>query len=388
MQNKEIKKDILKIITFTVLLIFAFIYVKPISSFLLVVLKLMMPFIIGLAIAFILNILVSFLERKFFSKVNMGDTAKHNLSIILSLAIVFSFLTFMFLLIIPQIKNTTNIFIENMPEYQENVVELLDKIGVNNEVRESIINSTKKFGENATSYIKENSDMILKNVIGIASNVVTSIVNITIGIVFAIYLLVEKERLLRQTNKVLNAYLKKEKVKKISYIAHLSNRTFANFVSGQFLEAFIIGILCLIGMLILRIPYAATISILVGFTALIPVFGAFIGTGVGAFLIFMVSPIKALIFIIFILILQQIEGNLIYPKVMGKRVNLPGLWVFVAVTIGGSISGILGMLISVPICSIIYSILATNVNNRLELKKENEQKEEKRTTKKKLKNKI
>ena len=122
-------------------------------------------------------------------------------------------------------------------------------------------------------------------------------------------------------------------------------------------------------MLILRIPYAATISILVGFTALIPVFGAFIGTGIGAFLIFMVNPMKSLIFIIFILILQQIEGNLIYPKVMSKRVNLPGIWVLVAVTIGASISGILGMLLSVPIASILYSILATNVNERL-LKKE------------------
>lgn len=381
MLNKETKKDILKIITFTVLLVFAFIYINPMIRFLSIALKLLMPFIIGIAMAFILNILVSFLERKLFSKVKMNNKTKHNLSIILSLAIVFSFLTFLFLLIIPQVKNTTDILIENMPKYQENVVELLDKIGVNNNVRESIIESTKKFSESITEYIKDNSDTVLENVIGIASNVVTSIINITIGLVFAIYLLVEKERLIRQTNKVLNAYLKEEKVHKINNIAKLSNRTFANFVSGQFLEAFIIGILCLIGMLILRIPYAITISVLVGFTALIPVFGAFIGTGVGAFLIFMISPIKALIFIIFILVLQQLEGNLIYPKVMGKRVNLPGLWVFVAVTIGGSISGILGMLISVPICSILYSIIATNVNSRLELKKENKQKEEKRATK-------
>jgi predicted PurR-regulated permease PerM len=121
-------------------------------------------------------------------------------------------------------------------------------------------------------------------------------------------------------------------------------------------------------MLILRIPYVATISVLVGFTALIPVFGAFIGTILGAFLIFMVSPLKALIFIIFILILQQFEGNLIYPKVVGKSVNLPGIWVLVAVTIGASVSGIVGMLISVPIVSVCYSILATNVNDRLENK--------------------
>lgn len=365
MLNKELKKDILKLIIFTVSLIFMFIYIKPVWSFLGVVVKLIMPFIIGIAIAFVLNILVNILERKLFNKTKINDKTKHNLSIILSLAIILSFITFMLLLIIPQIKNTTNLFIDNMPTYQENVIDLLDKIGLNNEIRASIIEKSKDFGDKLTIYLKNNSNIVLTNILGIASNVVNSVVNLTIGIIFAIYLLVEKEKLLRQTKKVLNAYLPAIKVSKISNICHLSNITFASFVSGQFLEAIIIGMLCLIGMLILRIPYTATISILVGFTALIPIFGAFIGTGIGAFLIFMVNPTKALIFIIFILILQQIEGNLIYPKVMSKRVNLPGIWVLVAVTIGGSISGIIGMMLSVPLASILYSILATNVNERL-----------------------
>lgn len=365
MLNKELKKEILKLITFTIGLIFILIYIKPIGQFLTKGLALIMPFIIGLGIAFVLNILVNFLERTIFSKTKIGTKAKHNLSIVLSLALVLSLITFLLILIIPQIKNTTNLFIENMPKYQENIIEILDKIGVNNEVRISIIEKSKDFGDKITDYLKNNSNEIVNNVLGLASNVVTSVVNLTIGIIFAIYLLIEKERLLRQTNKLLNAYLEPNKVKKIGDIMHLSNHTFASFVSGQFLEALIIGILCLIGMLCLRIPYAATISILVGFTALIPVFGAFIGTGVGAFLIFMVNPMKSLIFIIFILILQQIEGNLIYPKVMSKRVNLPGIWVLVAVTIGASISGILGMLLSVPVASILYSILATNVRERL-----------------------
>lgn len=369
MLNKELKKDILKIILFTVSLIFLFIYIKPVWEFLVIVFNLVMPFLVGIAIAFVLNILVNLLERKLFNKTKINSKTKHNLSIILSLAIVLSFITFMILLIVPQIKNTTNLFIDNMPTYQENVINLLDKIGVNNEIRANIIAKSKDFGDKLTIYLKDNSNTVATSILGLASNVVTSVVNLTIGIIFAIYLLVEKEHLLNQTNKILKAYLPDKKVNKISSICHLSNKTFASFVSGQFLEAIIIGILCLIGMLILGIPYAATISILVGFTALIPVFGAFIGTGIGAFLIFMVNPMKSLIFIIFILILQQIEGNLIYPKVMSKRVNLPGIWVLVAVTIGASISGILGMLLSVPIASILYSILATNVNERL-LKKE------------------
>ena len=140
---------------------------------------------------------------------------------------------------------------------------------------------------------------------------------------------------------------------------------FANFVSGQCLEAIIIGVLCFFGMIILRLPYAGAISVLVGFTALIPVFGAFIGTILGAFLIFMINPLEAIIFVIFIIVLQQLEGNLIYPHVVGKSVGLPGIWVLVAVTVGASINGVLGMLLSVPLASIMYSILKTDVNLKI-----------------------
>lgn len=368
MFDKEIKKEILKLIFFTISLIFAFIYIKPIWIFLVGVLKLIMPFILGIIMAFVLNVLVNFLEKKCFNKSKISYKSKHNISIIMSLGLVISFLTFICILIIPQVKNTTDIFINNLPKYQENVKEILEKIGVNQEIRANIIDKTRVFSDKATIYLKDNTDQVVEGALGVASNVVTSLVNITIGIVFAIYLLVEKDKLLRQLNKVLSAYLPEKKVYKIRNIASLSNKTFANFVSGQVMEAAIIGVLCLIGMLVLRIPYAASVSILVGFTALIPVFGAFIGTIVGAFLIFMISPVKALVFIIFILILQQFEGNLIYPKVVGKSVNLPSIWVLVAVTIGASLSGVIGMLISVPIVSIFYSILTTNVNDRLALK--------------------
>lgn len=368
MLNKDLKKEILKLIIFTVSLVFIFIYIEPIWRFLGTLLSIIMPFILGLIIAFVLNVLVNFIERKFFSKSKMGVKSKHNLSIILALALVISFLTFLSLLIIPQIKNTADIFITNLPVYEENVKSLLDNIGVNESVRASIIESTEEFVVKATDYMKNHSSDIIENVLGIATNVVSSIVNITVGIIFAIYLLIEKDKLLRQFRKILKAYLPDKKVLKINNITQLSNKTFARFVSGQVLEAFIIGILCLIGMLILRIPYAASVSVLVGFTALIPVFGAFIGTAIGAFLIFMVSPVKALIFIIFVIVLQQFEGNLIYPKVVGKSVNLPSIWVLVAVTVGASISGVVGMLVSVPICSILYSVIATNVRERLEMK--------------------
>ena len=177
-----------------------------------------------------------------------------------------------------------------------------------------------------------------------------------------------KEKLCNQLDRVAHAYLKPDRYQRGKEIFQLTNRTFSNFVSGQVLEAIIIGTLCFIGMLIFRMPYAGPISVLVGFTALIPVFGAFIGTAIGALLILFLSPIKAFWFVIFIIVLQQFEGNVIYPRVVGKSVGLPGIWVLVAVTVGGGAFGFIGMLISVPVASLLYSLLRESVNRRNEQK--------------------
>ena len=366
--TKDNKKEIIKIICFAVVLIFAFIHIKEIWNFLGFLIKLLMPFIIGIVIAFVLNILINLIEKKLLNKSKMSNKSKRTISLILSLAIIFTFIIILLLLIIPQLKNTVELFVDNMPMYEENVKELLDKFNIDPNIVVEIEEGVKNFGDVAIDFIKNNSDKILEITLGVATNVISVIVNFVIAVVFAIYLLAQKEKLLLQLNKVLRAYFPTSKVSKIRDIAKLSNRICASFVSGQCLEAVIIGVLCFIGMLILGIPYAATISVLIGVTALIPVYGAFIGTIVGAFLIFMVSPIKALIFVIFILILQQFEGNLIYPKVVGKSVGLPGIWVFMAVTIGASLAGVIGMLVSVPIASICYSIIATDVNYRTEAK--------------------
>ena len=366
--TKDNKKEIIKIICFAVVLIFAFIHIKEIWNFLGFLIKLLMPFIIGIVIAFVLNILINLIEKKLLNKSKMSNKSKRTISLILSLAIIFTFIIILLLLIIPHHKNTIELFLNNMPMYEENVKELLDKFNIDPNIVVEIEERVKNFGDVAIDFIKNNSDKILEITLGVATNVISVIVNFVIAVVFAIYLLAQKEKLLLQLNKVLRAYFPTSKVSKIRDIAKLSNRICASFVSGQCLEAVIIGVLCFIGMLILGIPYAATISVLIGVTALIPVYGAFIGTIVGAFLIFMVSPIKALIFVIFILILQQFEGNLIYPKVVGKSVGLPGIWVFVAVTIGASLAGVIGMLVSVPIASICYSIIATDVNYRTEAK--------------------
>ena len=362
-------KELKKIILYTVILIFAFIYIKDIIGILKYIVKLLMPFIIGLAIAFVLNVLINVIEKKWFKNWQASLTTKRTVSLLLALTIVIGFIVFLLFLIIPNLQNTIAIFADNIPKYNENLQNMLNNLGIDSNIVNEIVEVLKALGDSASTYIKENSNQVLEVTLGIATNVVTGFINVTIGIVFAIYFLGQKEKLGAQVNKLLEAYVPDAKRKKIQDIASLSNKTFANFIGGQCIEAIIIGVLCFIGMFILRLPYATTISVLVGFTALIPVFGAFIGTIIGAFLIFMISPIQALIFILFIIVLQQLEGNLIYPKVVGKSVGLPGIWVLVAVTIGASINGILGMLISVPIASIIYSVIAMNVKYRLNEKK-------------------
>lgn len=367
------KKTIIELIIFTVVIIFAFVNIEALWSFITYIIKIFMPFIIGVMIAFVLNVLLNVVENKLFKKLNekngkVWKKIKRPTSLITTFIIIIALIAFILGLLIPQLKNTATIFTENFDSYKKESIKILDKIGIDDKDIKVLNKNIEKIKGEVTSYVGDNKQEIVQTTFGVASSVVGTITSLVLGIVFAIYILAKKEDLARQSRKVLKAYFPEKKEKRIREIANLSNKTFGNFISGQCLEALIIGVLCFIGMFILQISYASTISVLVGFTALIPVFGAFIGTVIGAFLILMVDPTKAIIFIIFILILQQLEGNLIYPKVVGKSVGLPGIWVMVAVTVGASIAGVLGMLLSVPICSVLYSILKTDVNNRIDQK--------------------
>ncbi len=379
------KKTIMQLILFTVVIIFAFVNIEALWNFFMYIIKVFMPFIIGAIIAFVLNVLLNVVENKLFKKLNEKNSKiwrriKRPTSVITTFVIIIAIIAFVLGLLIPQLQNTVEIFTDNIDSYKEQSVELLDKIGISNKDIKNFTNGLDDIQGELTTYLDNNKEEIMQTTVGVASTVIGTITSFVLGIVFAIYILLKKEDLARQSKKILKAYLPEKREKRIREICEVSNTTFGNFISGQCLEALIIGILCFIGMLILQIPYASTISVLVGFTALIPVFGAFIGTAIGAFLILMVDPTKAIIFIIFIIILQQIEGNLIYPKVVGKSVGLPGLWVMVAVTVGASIAGILGMLVSVPLCSVLYGIIKTNVNARIDEK--NKQKVKVKTTKK------
>ena len=223
MITKENKKEILKIIFFTIVIIFAFIHIKEIWQFLSFLFKLIMPFILGIVIAFVLNILINFIEKRLLNKSKMKDKSKRTISLVLSLAIIFSFIIILLLLIIPQLKNTVSLFVDNMPVYEENVKELLNRFHVDPNMIQNIEEGIKDFGNVAVQFIKNNSDQIIEVTLGVASNVITIFVNFVIAIVFAIYLLVQKEKLLYQVNKVLKAYIPIKRVHKIYDVCKLSN---------------------------------------------------------------------------------------------------------------------------------------------------------------------
>lgn len=365
--KRDIKKNIILIITYIALIIFVLVNFEKILSILGYIINIFSPFIFGAIVAFVLNVLVNFIERKLFGKVKKKTwlKIKRPLSITISVVLVIFIIVFIMNLLIPQLKNSVSLFTDSLPTYKEDIINIMNKFNLEETTIKKVSDYLDNFGRVITDYIKGNS----KDVITVTTEVATSLIAIiskaVIAIVFAIYIIAQKETLKRQFNKLMSAYLKPRTVNRINKYASMANTTFSNFVTGQCLEALIFGSLCFLGMLILRLPYATTIAVLLGFTALIPVFGAFIGTFLGAFLILMISPIKAIIFVVFILVLQQIEGNLIYPKVVGKSVGLPGIWVLLSVTIGASVGGILGMLIATPLCSLLYILLRQAVNDRI-----------------------
>lgn len=366
------RKDIIIIISYIALVIFALVNFSKILAFLGKVISIFSPFLLGIILAFVLNVLNNFIEKKIFGKIKpskIWNKIKRPLCITLSLILVFLTIFFVMNLLIPQLKNSASLFTDTLPAYKEDIIGILNKFDVDESTVNKVGEYLDNFGKVITDYIKGNS----KDVITVTTEVATSVVNIIskgiITLVFAIYMIAQKETLSRQINKVMKAYLKPKTINKINTVGTLANKTFSNFVTGQCLEALIFGSLVFVGMLIFRFPYASTIGVLLGFTALIPIFGAFIGTAIGFILIMMVSPVKAILFVVFIIVLQQIEGNLIYPRVVGKSIGLPGMWVLLSVTVGGSIGGILGMLIATPLCSLLYALFTRMINDRLKSNK-------------------
>lgn len=330
------------------------------------ILAVIMPFLLGIMIAFILNVLMIGIE-KILSRFILDKkytSFKRVISIIVSLLIVIGVIGIIITLIIPELTNAIKVIVKSFPETFEQLQVWINQNGNSFPQLETWINSVdlNSIASELSGLFKIGLTGMLGSTVDVISMFFTSILNLVVGIVFALYILMSKETLKRQSHKLIDAYIPKRISVKLLEVGTLARTTFSNFVIGQTVEAFILGTLCAVGMAVLNLPYAPMVGSLVGITAFVPIVGAFIGGGIGAFMILTVDPMQALIFIIFLVVLQQLEGDLIYPRVVGSSVGLPSIWVLFAVTVGGGLWGITGMLFSVPVLSVVYALIKGHVN--------------------------
>lgn len=369
--SKKTVKRILLIITFTVVLIWGIYNHKLLLNYLGSAYALIRPFVIGLCMAYVVNVIMRPIERMWMKalskcKGKWVKKLKRPICLLLSILLIIGIILAVVFLILPELSDSVSSLVSMIPSYAAEIEGWWDALSARL-VKYGVDLPRFSFEpDKLIDFLKDGGTAVINTTLSATTSIVTAVINFVLALVFSVYVLAQKETLKRQSEKVLARIMKPERKKKLIALLALVNRTFTNFITGQLTEAVIIGALCFIGMAIFSMPYAPAISVLVGFTALIPVFGAFIGTAIGAFLILLVKPIQALWFIVFIIVLQQFEGNLIYPKVVGKSVGLPGIWVLVAVTIGGNAMGVIGMLISVPLCSVLY-VLARNAVNGVPL---------------------
>ena len=373
--NKKTMQRIMLLITFAVLLFWGLYNISTIGGLFSNLLSLLAPLLIGVCIAFVLNLMMVGLERlwdRALAKRRSRWNAKLKrpvcltLTMVLFLGIIFA----IFFILIPRLEEAGSTLAANIPTYVDqfqawwkSLSDFADSHGV---TLPELTLSAEQVRDTITGFLQERGDSVVNTTLNITSSIVGALVNILLALVFSLYMLAQKETLLAQSKRLLRRALPQKAADKLLAVLHLTNNAFSSFVTGQVTEAVILGTLCCLGMLLLRLPYALPVSVIIAALSLIPIFGAWIGAATGAFLIVFQSPIKALTFLIFLLILQQVEGNLIYPRVVGKSVGLPGLWVLAAVTIGGGAFGILGMLLGVPVCSVVYSLVQAYIRTKPE----------------------
>ncbi len=328
---------------------------------------LVMPLIIGLIFALIINVPMSFFEKILFSKSKKmkSSTIKTVLSFVISLILILGILAGVVWLVIPELVDAVAVIVDGALEFIDRISGMTKEEIAQLPLGKLLLDiDWDKTLNTLQNWIKSQGGVIVDTAVGTVSSVATGIYDFFIAIVFAIYIIFNKATLKRQVSRLVRVWVPENIADFTIHATKILGKNFRNFVSGQSLEAVILGVLCMLGMLILRIPYAPMVGALVGVTAIIPVVGGFIGAGVGAFMILTVSPVKAVIFLIFILVLQQIEGNVIYPKVMGSSVSLPSMWILAAVTIGGGIAGAVGMLLAVPVASTVYTLVGEATKKR------------------------
>ena len=364
LNNKTIKRVML-LIAFATLLYWGLNNLSLLGGVLKSIGSLLSPLLIGICIAFVLNLLLKALERLWDRALTRWsspwrDKLKRGVCLTLTMVLFLGIIFAIIFILIPRLEEAGSTLVANIPTYVaqvqtwwENLSGFAEEHGV---MLPELALNADQVKDTITGFLQEKGDSVVNTTLNITTSIVGALVNLLLALVFSVYLLAQKETLITQAKRLLQRILPKKAADRLMHLLSLTNNAFSSFVSGQVTEAVILGTLCCLGMLILRLAYALPVSVIIAALSLIPIFGAWIGAATGAFLIVFQSPIKALWFLIFLLILQQVEGNLIYPKVVGKSVGLPGLLVLMAVTIGGEAFGVLGMLFSVPVCAVLYSL--------------------------------
>lgn len=332
-----------------------------------------MPLFLGCAVAYVVNILMTFLERRFFQKSTspVMEKLRRPFCMLLAYVCIVCFAVFIVCMIVPELLSCVKILIDQLPKALEEIYVWMED---NFQISGLFTEENKLFTKDALD-IRENLmkafNILFTGVggamgaaVGIVTSMFSKAVTLMIAVIFSIYLLAGKEKIGGQLTVLIQTYLPERIEKNIFYVLRTMDESFHSFIVGQCMEAVILGCLCMGGMLLFRLPYAAMVGCLVGFTALIPVAGAYIGAAVGAFMIFTVSPVKAAVFIVFLVVLQQLEDNLVYPRVVGSSVGLPGIWVLAAVTVGGGVLGVGGMLLGVPLAAAVYRLVKQDVKKR------------------------
>lgn len=368
----EVKQEFKKMLGLAGALIVVFLvihYWEKLERFISVGIGAATPLLIGCALAYVINILMEFFEKwydKLF-KVEVARKIKRVVCLILAFLSLAGIITLIINLVLPELINCIASFIRLIPGALQTVVDIVGE--------EQLLQMFPELQNGFDfSSVSTQVEQLIKTVLGgvggavgsimnAVTSVVSVVVNVVIGLIFSLYVLLDKESLGRRCKTLISTYIPKAS-DRIFYVTQVLDDSFHSFIVGQCLEAVVLGALCVIGMLIFRFPYAVMIGVFIGFTALIPIAGAYIGAAVGAVMILTVSPIQALEFLVFIVVLQQLEGNLIYPRVVGKSIGLPGIWVLTAITIGGGVLGVGGMLLAVPLFAAGYRLLREDVERR------------------------
>lgn len=329
--------------------------------------------ITGLAIAFVLNVPLKLFEDRVFYGMSedrrpLVRRLRRAVSLVCALVVSLGVIVILIAVVLPQLTQTVTEVAARLPEYISAVVnwinEFLAKFDIEIEALKEFTVDWEKVFKDLSTYLKEGN--VINTATDVGTAAASTVMNTFLGLVVAVYVLAQKERIGRFTRRCIDAFLPKRASSAISRVASMASETFSSFVAGQLADSCILGILCYICMLIFRFPYPEVISVVIGVTSLVPMVGSFIGEVIGALLILIVSPLKALLFVIMVLAIQQVDGAFIYPRIVGKSVGLPGVAVFCAVIVGGNIAGVLGAVMGVPVCAVLYALLKEAVASRLE----------------------